>query len=145
VLVVELDNPVIQVKAVEVPSQIRLIQIQGDWDTLSSELIQLRDENQECWLDINYTGNDIRTNLKEDILSLCKGYNLQLLRLQNEQVIKRVLVRQNLEETLDSLNPQEVFRRCLEQNEIGEPLAEELWQCYNEALQVLSEKDINAE
>jgi len=145
VLVVELDNPVIQVKAVEIPSQIRLIQIQGDWDTISSELIQLRDENQECWLDINYTGNDIRTNLKEDILSLCKGYNLQILRLQNEQVIKRVLARQNLEETLDSLNPQEVFRRCLEQNKIGEPLAEELWQCYNEALQVLSEKDINAE
>ena len=78
-------------------------------------------------------------------MDLIAGEDIQLLRLRNERITQKALSKQTAEETLDDLDPQEVFGRCLKMHKIEEPLASELLGCYNDILQYMSEKDANAE
>ena len=145
VLVVDILDRQSRVRAVEVPQKVRLCRIEGDWDKISAELQSLAFESLPCWLDVNYNGADIRPQLKQDILELIADEDIELLRLRNERITQKALSPENLTETLDDLDPQEVFRRCLELHKIEEDLAIELQACYNEILQDMAEQDANAD
>ncbi len=145
VLIVDIENNQSSVREVEVPQKVRLYRIEGDWEKISSELQSLFLEPLPCWLDVNYTGADILPQLKQDILDLIADEDIQLLRLRNERITQKALSKQKLEEALDDLDPQEVFRRCLQMHKIDGNLANELQLCYNEILQDMAEKDANAD
>lgn len=145
VLIIDIENGETRVQEVEIPQKIRLIRIKGDWEEISQQLEALDAEPLPCWLDVDYNGADIRPSLKQDILELTADKDIQLLRLRNERVIQKAMSTQKLEETLDELDPQEVFRRCLEMHKIEGPLADELGLCYNEILQEMAERDSHAE
>ena len=145
VLIVDIQDQQSRVRAVEVPQKVRLCRIEGDWDKISAELQSLAFESLPCWLDVNYNGADIRPQLKQDILELIADEDIELLRLRNERITQKALSPENLTETLDDLDPQEVFRRCLELHKIEEDLAIELQACYNEILQDMAEQDANAD
>ncbi len=145
VLVVDILSDRCRVRTVDVPQKVRLVRIEGDWEKIFAELESLFTELLPCWLDVNYKGADILPNLKQDILDIIEDEDIQLLRLRNDRITQKALSKQKLTETLDDLDPQEVFRRCLKLHKIEEPLAMELQLCYNEILQEMSERDVQAE
>lgn len=145
VLIVDLAGPAASITAVDIPQKVRLCRIEGDWDSISSKVQSLLLEPLTCWLDVNYTGNELRPQLKSELIELIADADIQLLRLRNQRITQKALSQEKLEETLEDLDPQEVFRRCLQLHKIAAPLAAELCLCYDEILQELLEQDTKAE
>jgi len=68
----------------------------------------------------------------------------ELLRFQNRQITARLTSSEALKVSLDDLEPQELFQRCLERHDIQGDQAEELTQRYLSVLQAIRERDPNA-
>ncbi len=144
-LVVEISKGRSVVSEVNVPQTQKLLQIEGDRDEILEAVEDLASEDLPCWIDVNYTGSELAPDLRDEIQEALEYTKIELLRLRNERVTQKALSRQRLEETLDDLDPREVFKRCLLKHEVEEPLAEKLRACYNEVLQTLDEADTLAD
>ena len=70
---------------------------------------------------------------------------MEILRIKNNRIIDRVLGQIHDEETLDDLNVNDVFERCLAVHEVPEEQHPELLRAYQETLSSLYEDDTRAE
>ncbi|MPN29236.1 hypothetical protein SDC9_176687 [bioreactor metagenome] len=85
--------------------------------------------------------NDLRERLEIEVT----GTEIEILRIQNDRIIERVLKQIHNSDTLDNLNVNEVFARCLEMHEIPEDQRAELLLMYQETLTALHDEDLLAE
>ena len=69
---------------------------------------------------------------------------MEILRVKNSRIAERVLGRMHDQETLDELDEQEVFERCLDQHEVSEEQRADLRHAYREVLQSIHEDDAGA-
>lgn len=143
VLLIDITDTQTTIKPIRIPQNNRLCSIEGDRDSILQELDLIIEQGEPCWLEICYTGDDILPTLKSDIESIIAGSEIELLRLKNERIMRRVLSATTLNESLDDLSVIQVFERCLQKHGINEPQSLELRNCYNEILQLLSERDPN--
>ncbi len=125
-------RPQVAVSTLEVPVFQRLERLAGNWDELAAGLDRLLAEAAEAWLEIDYTGADILGDLKERLEARVARSGLEILRLRNHQIVDRVLGVLNPGETLDVLDNDEIFRRCLEAREVPEDQRPELLAAYAE-------------
>lgn len=70
---------------------------------------------------------------------------MEILRIKNNRITDRVLGQIHEEETLDDLNVNDVFERCLASHHVPEDQRLELLQTYQETLTSLYEDDLQAE
>jgi exonuclease SbcD len=70
---------------------------------------------------------------------------MEILRVKNNRIIERVLGQIHEDETLDDLNVNDVFERCLAAHEVPEDQRPELLRAYQETLLSLYEDDKQAE
>ena len=70
---------------------------------------------------------------------------MEILRVKNSRIIDRVLGQIHEQETLDDLNVNDVFERCLAVHEVSEEQRPELLRAYQETLSSLNEDDMQAE
>jgi len=70
---------------------------------------------------------------------------MEIRRIKNKRVIDRALSTIQENETLDDLDVNDVFERCLESFEVPAEDRPELTDSYNEIIKSLHEEDINAE
>ena len=70
---------------------------------------------------------------------------MEILRIKNNRIIDRVLGQIHEEETLDDLNVNDVFERCLAVHEVPEDQRSELLRAYQETVSSLYEDDEQAE
>jgi exonuclease SbcD len=128
-----------------VPCFQQLMRLTGSTEEILTAIETLKAENSNAWLEVEYTGKEVISNLRELLDTALEGSAISLLRTKNTRLFNRALQSLTVEEALDDLNPSEVFTRCLEAFEVPAESHTELTACYNEVLQSLQEADPNAE
>ncbi len=139
------DSTQPSVELLPVPVFQRLRKISGDWASLSAQLIALVETNEAVWLEIIYTGEELISDLRERLEELSDDSELLILRIQNTRLIERVLNSAHSEESLEDLDVNDVFARCLAANEITEAQQVDLLHTYQQTLNSLHNDDTQAE
>jgi exonuclease SbcD len=132
------------VQLIDVPVFQKLERIKGDWDGISSRVLELSATGFQGWLEVIYDGVEVIGNLRERLEAVISDDRIEILRIKNNRVIDRVLGQIREEETLDDLNVNEVFERCLAIHDVPEDQRPELLRAYQEALSSLYEDDAQA-
>ncbi len=144
VLQISFDGRTPQVAEIPVPCFQPLRRIAGGMEEILEALKQLKLEHSNAWLEIEYTDDNIAPDLREQVEAAIEGTDLEIRRIKNKRVMDRVLQRIDTAETLDDLEPTDVFARCLAEYEIPSDQRPQLTASYTEILQTLHEADKNA-
>ena len=92
-----------------------------------------------------YEGDEVVGDLRDLIEEMVKGNGLEILRIKNNRLMKKTLGDSAIQETLDDLNENEVFERCLIFHKISKDQWPDLLNAYQEILTSVNEVDLNAE
>jgi exonuclease SbcD len=71
--------------------------------------------------------------------------SMEIRRIKNRRLIDRVISTIAENETLDDLNVNDVFERCLDAFDVPDEDRDELIVSYNEIIKSLDEEDVNAQ
>jgi exonuclease SbcD len=142
---VEFNNSTATVQLIDVPVFQKLERVKGDWNSIASRILELSATSSQAWLEVIYEGDEVIGDLRERLDAAISGSQMEILRVKNNRIIDRVLGQIHQEETLDDLNANEVFERCLAVHEVPEEQRPELLRAYQETLTSLFEDDIQAE
>ena len=145
VILIEFNGNEIDIKDIEVPCFQKLISIDGNLNDIIQKIDELKFINSNAWLEIDYTGKEIEPDLKNKVETEISNTELEVLRIKNSRLIDKVLNQKNIYETLDDLDLNDVFVRCLEANEIEEGKKPEFLALYKEVVKLIKEEDKNAE
>lgn len=111
--------------------------LKGDWQTIKTRLHSLKKAQQSVWLEVVYDGQEVVGDLSEKIAELVKDSRLEVLRIKNQQKRDQVMQSQRMDESLEELNPTQVFERCLIAHQVLEEQKPMLWSRYTEVLESL--------
>jgi exonuclease SbcD len=142
---VEFHSTSASVQLVDVPMFQKLERVKGDWDGISSRILELSATDSQGWLEVIYDGIEVIGDLRERLEAAISGTQMEILRIKNNRIIDRVLGQIHEEETLDDLNVNDVFERCLAVHEVPEDQRPELLRAYQETVSSLYEDDVQAE
>lgn len=142
---VEFHNTAASVQLIDVPVFQELECVTGDWDAISSRILELSAMDFQGWIEVIYKGDEVIGDLRTRLEAVICGTQMEVLRIKNNRIIDRVLGQIHEEETLDDLNVNDVFERCLAANDVPEDLRSELLRAYQETVSSLYEDDVQAE
>lgn len=142
---VEFHSAPATVKLIDVPQFQMLRRIEGDWDNILTQIENLSRANSQCWLEVIYMGEEIIGDLRERLERVISNSQMEILRIKNNRVIDQVLRQIHEEETLEDLDVDDVFKRCLTSHDVPEDQRDELLQAYKEIVLALKENDVQAE
>jgi len=145
VIVVRFNGTEPEFEELNVPCFQPLERIVGSLDEILSRLERLKQDDSTAWLEIEYTGADIIGNLREILDEALAGSSMEIRRIKNKRLIDRVIGTVQENETLDDLDVNDVFERCLETFDVPPGDRIELTASYNEIIRSLHEEDVNAE
>jgi exonuclease SbcD len=142
---VEFRSKSASVQLIDVPAFQKLERIKGDWNGILDQILELSRRDSQVWLEVTYDGSEVIGDLRERLESAISGTKMEILRIKNNRIIDRVLRQIHEEETLDDLNVNDVFERCLAVHCVPDNQRPELLQTYQEAVSSLYEDDTQAE
>ncbi|HMQ96598.1 MAG TPA: exonuclease SbcCD subunit D C-terminal domain-containing protein [Candidatus Nanoperiomorbaceae bacterium] len=142
---VEFHSTAASVQLIDVPIFQKLERVKGDWDGISSRILELSATGSQGWLEVIYEGDEVIGDLRERLEAAISGTQMEILRIKNNRIIVRVLGQIHEEETLDDLNVNDVFERCLAVHDVPEDQRPELLRAYQETVSSLYEDDVQAE
>jgi len=142
---VEFHSTAASVQLIDVPVFQKLERVKGDWDGISSRILELSATGTRGWIEVIYDGIEVIGDLRDRLESVISGTQLEILRIKNNRIIDRVLGQIHEEETLDDLNVNDVFERCLAVHDVSEDQRPELLRAYQETLSSFNEDDRQAE
>ena len=142
---VEFHSTAASVQLIDVPVFQKLERVKGDWDGISSRILELTATGSPGWLEVIYDGIEVIGDLRERLEAAISGTQMEILRIKNNRIIDRVLGQIHEEETLDDLNVNDVFERCLAVHDVPEEQRPELLRAYQETVSSLYEDDVQAE
>ncbi|VGO22541.1 exonuclease SbcCD subunit D C-terminal domain-containing protein [Pontiella sulfatireligans] len=134
-----------QIEEIPIPCFQPLRRVSGGIDDTLAALKQLKLEGSNAWVEVEYTAAELIPDLREQVEAAIEGTSLEIRRIKNKRVMDRVLQRIDTAETLDDLEPADVFARCLEEYEVPAEQRAALTASYTEILQTLHEADAKAE
>ncbi|MBU1240708.1 exonuclease SbcCD subunit D C-terminal domain-containing protein [Myxococcota bacterium] len=134
-----------RVQLMDVPVFQQMEQIKGDLETIETRIAQLHETNMPVWLEIIYEGEAIVSNLRDTLERAVTGTQLEILRIKNTRVMDHVMKQCREGETLEDLDVNEVFERCLAVHEVPKDQRPELLGTYQETLTSLFEDDLRAQ
>lgn len=135
------------INEIAVPKFQRLERVSGDMNAIKLQLTNLMYENQSIWVEVDYTGNEIVTNLQTELHDIVMDSPVELIKIHNSQLLKQVLSSSQYEEGIElgDLNPQQVFDKCLTMNNIPVAQQQELIECFSQIMADLDSADVRAE
>ena len=142
---VEFHSTAASVQLIDVPIFQKLERVKGDWEGISNRIIELSATDSQGWLEVIYDGTEVIGDLRERLEAAISGTQMEILRIKNNRIIERVLGQIHEEETLDDLNVNDVFERCLAVHEVPEEQRPELLRAYQETVSSFYEDDVQAE
>ena len=145
VCLVEFHSTAASLQLIDVPVFQKLERVKGDWEGISSRILELTATDTQGWLEVIYDGTEVIGDLRERLEAAISGTQMEILRIKNNRIIDRVLGQIHEEETLDDLNVDDVFERCLAVHEVPEDQRPELLRAYQETVSSLYEDDVQAE
>jgi DNA repair protein SbcD/Mre11 len=145
VVMVNFDVEGVTTEEIAVPCFQPLATVRGDWNSISERIAVLKRETAPVWLEVIYEGDEVLGDLQERLRELIDGTSLEILRTRNMRLVERTLSRMATEETLDDLNVDDVFARCLAAHEVPEEQRGELVDAFKETVLALHEDDQRGE
>ncbi len=145
VCLVELEGSSASVELVDVPVFQQLERIKGEWETIANRVAELSAMESRRWLEVIYDGAEVIGDLRERLEEAVADSQIEILRIRNNRIIDRVLGQIHEEETLDVLDVNEVFERCLVAHNVPEEQWPELLQTYWETRVSAHQEDVQAE
>ncbi|MDR0578241.1 MAG: exonuclease SbcCD subunit D C-terminal domain-containing protein [Candidatus Accumulibacter sp.] len=142
---VEFGGAAASVHLIDVPVFQELERIQGDWNGIAERLAELSARDSGAWLEITYTGAEVIADLRDRLETLLSGGRMEILRVKDTRIDERVLRQLHAGETLDDLDADDVFGRCLDAHAVPEEQRPELLRAYRETLAFLFDDDSRAE
>ncbi|WP_224728230.1 exonuclease SbcCD subunit D C-terminal domain-containing protein [Cysteiniphilum sp. JM-1] len=130
---------------ITVPCFQSLVSIKGNLEGILASLSQLTTDKSNSWLEIEYIGKEIISDLTEQINAHIQGSELEIRRIKNKRIIDKAISQSQSSETLEDLNEIEVFERCLAAHDIPKDQQAVLMDCYQEIMLQLVEEDVQAE
>ena len=145
VVLVEFKNHTSKIILLPVPCFQTLERIAGSLDEIQARIEELKRDDSNAWLEIEYTGSDIIGNLRELLDEPLVDSSMEIRRIKNKRIMDRVLSAIHEDETLDDLDVNDVFERCLDTFDVPPEDRSEMTESYNEIVHSLLEEDKNAE
>jgi len=145
VVLIEFNGAVPAIRELPVPCFQKLVRIVGSLDEILAGLEELKAQESRAWLEIEYTGSELVANLGELLDEALAGSAMELRRIKNRRLMERVIGTAREDETLDDLDPGDVFARCLDAFAVPAEERPELVASYNEIIKDVQEDDSNAE
>lgn len=145
VIIIEFNHPDTSIKEQIIPCFQELKKIRGNSAEILLKLAELKTAGSSAWLEIDYNGTENYTGLSEMVNEAIAGTAIEVLRIKNRRIAALALSQADDQETLDDLDPRDVFSRCLDAHNIPEPDRNELFRAYEEIILTQSENDSNAE
>ncbi|MBF0573188.1 MAG: exonuclease SbcCD subunit D C-terminal domain-containing protein [Desulfamplus sp.] len=145
VIVVEFNETKPLISEIEIPSFQRIEKIVGSLDEIYSRIEYLKNSSSSAWLEIEYTAPEFIGNIRELLHNAVDGSSIEILSIKNRRIIDRIIRRSNESETLDDLDVNDVFDRCLDTFDVPSEERIELINSYNEIIKSIHEKESNAE
>lgn len=145
VSLVEFPGATPVVTEIPIPRFQELERICGDLDEISTRVNELKSLESNIWLEIIYEGDEIIGNLRERLDEIIEGTKIEVLKIENKQLLKSITTRIHNTETLEELSTEDVFKRCMDTQNVPEYQRAELIRTYNEAINSLHDEDSNAE
>ncbi len=124
-----------------VPGFQPLASLHGDLASLLGQINDLKSTEIPYWLELQYEGEAVVADLREQLLEAVAGSPLAILRIRNNRLFDYALQQSQEAETLDELSVQEVFDRCLEVNGIEETQRQLLRQTFADLRRSLAEQE----
>jgi exonuclease SbcD len=138
------DANQMQVVSLPIPKFQQLAQISGDLTTID-QTIRALTQSDSIWLEIVYTGDEIVSDLREQVQAMVEGLPCEVLKIKNTRTYNKVLNQQQTSENLQDLNEMEVFERCLTLNDIPDSQKDSLRDAYGQILYNLRHEDKQVE
>ncbi|MGB3212845.1 MAG: exonuclease SbcCD subunit D C-terminal domain-containing protein [Desulforhopalus sp.] len=144
VVLVELDARARLIEELPVPCFQRLARISGSLQQIEAVIDELKQQESNAWLEIEYTGPEIIGNLREQIEGSVSGTAMEIRRIKNKLLTDRVMGGISDDETLDDLDANDVFTRCLDAYNVPAEERPELIRAYGEVLHDFLHEDKNS-
>ena len=132
-----------QVVSLPIPKFQHLAQISGDLAAIE-HTIQSLSTTDSIWLEVIYTGDEIVSDLREQVHAMVDGLPCEVLKIKNTRTYNKVLNQQQTSETLQDLNEMDVFESCLTLNAIPDSQKDALRNAYGQILHDLQHEDKQA-
>jgi len=145
VIIAEFGEAAPTIRRVPIPCFQPLEKIAGSFDEIFKRLNQLREDKSNAWLEIEYTGAEEVGNLRETLDESIKGSYMEIRRIKNKAIFDQVLTSIQDEKMLENLDVHRIFESCLELSGIPPHEKSGLVASHREILQLLSEKDSQAD
>ncbi len=145
VVLVDFIGQKINITTVAVPRFQELVRITGTLDEICESIRELKANRSQAWLEIEYTGLDIVSHLRDSLEEAVVDSELEILRIKNKRLMERVTKTFEDDDILNDLNPHDVFLRCLDTYEVPDAQRPILLESYNQIIKSIQENDINAE
>ncbi|WP_041757640.1 exonuclease SbcCD subunit D C-terminal domain-containing protein [Psychrobacter arcticus] len=137
-----------QITSLPIPTFQKLAQVSGDLDTINQTVdntIKTLTDTESVWLEIIYTGDEVVSELRESIQAMVEGLPCEVLKIKDTRTYNKVLNQQQISETLQDLNEQEVFERCLTAHNVPDEQRLTLREAYGQIVYDLHHADTQAE
>lgn len=145
VVAVDIGSGDVLVEEIPVPCFQPMVSVRGDWNRIAERITAMKKESASVWLEVIYEGDEVLGDLQDKLRELIDGTSLEILRTRNMRLVERTLSRMTTEETLDDLDPDEVFSRCLAAHEVPPEQHEELVTAFHETVLALHEDELRGE
>jgi DNA repair protein SbcD/Mre11 len=134
----------VRAETIDVPPFLNLKTLSGSTSEILTEVDNLITESGPILLEVQYSGQDIAI-LRDRLEEKVAGSDLELIRVINTRASAAVIEHSEASESLENLDETEVFRKCLEANDVAESEHEELKYCFARILELLAEEDESGE
>ncbi len=136
-----------EINELEIPVFQRLEKISGDIDSILNRIAELKGDNTSIWVEVEYTGREICSDLKNQIEQAVTNTQLDVCRVRNNTGLELSLtqIAQDCDIELAELDHSRVFEMCLDEHELSGAQAAELKELYSQVVHKIFESDFNAE
>lgn len=141
ILVVDGESRQFCITPVSVPVFQQLASLRGDLHQLLQGLDQLKQKACPIWVDLHYDGEAIIPDLRQQVLNAIDDSELVVLRIRNNRSYDYALQQATEAESLDDLQVDEVFERCLAANAVTEDQRLPLRAAFTEIVQMLMNQE----
>lgn len=135
------------INEIAIPKFQHLERVSGDLNEIKLALNDLINRNESVWIEVDYTGREIVTNLQHELQAIVMNSQVELIKIHNSQLLAQVLSSAEYEDgiELSDLNPEQVFDKCLTMNNIPSEQHQDLKNCFAQIMQDLATNDVRAE
>lgn len=143
----EVNPTQVTINEISIPKFQHLERVAGDLNEIKLALKNLINLDQSVWVEVDYTGREIVTNLQHELQAIVMNSQVELIKIHNSQLLAQVLSSAEYEDgiELSDLNPEQVFDKCLTMNNIPTEQQQELKDCFAQIMHDLATNDVRAE